>query len=91
MQKLYANYLSSDFGKSPTKYYDTFALRDIDGQKTYSESWPYFLSPDSLSTFRSNRPVPVKSCWNGMIVFDAKPFHSTAAGGGGLMFRGVNE
>ena len=35
----------------------------------------------------SNLPVPVKSCWNGIIVFDAEPFYNDPH----LRFRGVPD
>jgi hypothetical protein len=87
----YAAACALDFSSSSRIYYDTFALRDSEGQKAYTQSWPYFLSHDSLSALRDHRPVPVRSCWNGMIAFDAKPFYPVSLGGNGLKFRGVDD
>ncbi|KAJ5619164.1 hypothetical protein N7510_003148 [Penicillium lagena] len=39
----YAAACSLDFSKPPD-YYDTFALRDIDGHETVMQQWPYFLA-----------------------------------------------
>ena len=35
----------------------------------------------------SGEPVPVQSCWNGVVVFDSKPFYSSSP----LAFRGVPD
>lgn len=35
----------------------------------------------------SNSPVPVKSCWNGIIVFQAEPFYKDST----LQFRGISD
>lgn len=35
----------------------------------------------------SNSPVPVKSCWNGMVVFQANPFYEDPP----LRFRGIAD
>lgn len=61
-----------DYAKPP-KYYDTFALRDAEGQETVMQTWPYFRSRASRSALKSNRPVPVTSCWNGMGKLDSPP------------------
>ena len=37
-----------------------------------------------------HEPVPVKSCWNGVAVFDAKPFYAEEAGAA-LKFRGIGD
>ncbi|KAI8306793.1 Alpha-1,3-mannosyltransferase CMT1 [Colletotrichum sp. SAR11_240] len=67
-------------------YYDTFALRDDAGLKTASWYWPWFHSPRARASAEAMEPVEVKSCWNGMVVFDAAPFYD-----GGLRFRGVED
>lgn len=71
----YAAACSLDF-KQPPHYYDTFALRDDQGQKTASNFWPWFLSPVSRQSAWQSQPVPVQSCWNGMVLFDAAPFYA---------------
>ncbi|KAI8205741.1 Alpha-1,3-mannosyltransferase CMT1 [Colletotrichum sp. SAR 10_77] len=67
-------------------YYDTFALRDDAGLKTASWYWPWFHSPRARASAEAMEPVEVKSCWNGMVVFDAAPFYDE-----GLRFRGVED
>ncbi|ORY16562.1 cryptococcal mannosyltransferase 1-domain-containing protein [Clohesyomyces aquaticus] len=69
----YAAACSLDFSKPPL-YYDTFALRDISGEKPVMQTWPYFLSSKSRSALISSQPVPVESCWNGIVALDAAPF-----------------
>ncbi|RFU33789.1 hypothetical protein B7463_g2534, partial [Scytalidium lignicola] len=82
----YAAACSLDFSKPPI-YYDTFALRDISGAKPITEAWPYFLSTRSRHAIMSNAPVPVKSCWNGIVVFQAEPFYHNPP----LRFRGIPD
>ncbi|KAF7872407.1 hypothetical protein EAF04_003328 [Stromatinia cepivora] len=97
----YAAACSLDFSH-PSQYYDTFALRDSSGRKTSSLSWPYFYSSQSLNALKRNEPVPVKSCWNGMVVFDAEPWYPSSSkeqginnsqshNFKGLKFRGVAD
>ncbi|KAH8591946.1 cryptococcal mannosyltransferase 1-domain-containing protein [Bisporella sp. PMI_857] len=83
----YAAACALDFHSSPTSYYDTFALRDIYGYKTATQSYPYFHSSPSLHALRSMSPVPVKSCWNGMMVFESRPFYGAKP----LKFRGISD
>lgn len=61
-----------DYAKPP-KYYDTFALRDAEGEEAVMQTWPYFRSKSSRKAIKSNRPVPVASCWNGMGKLPALP------------------
>lgn len=76
----------------PYYYYDTFALRDSLGQKAIQLSWPYFQSRDSLQALINNQPVPVKSCWNGVVAFKAAPFYGGSASiDEPLRFRGVPD
>ncbi|PSR79444.1 cryptococcal mannosyltransferase 1-domain-containing protein [Coniella lustricola] len=82
----YASACSMDF-KYPSTYYDTFALRDEDGHKTSSSYWPWFRSPASRDAVLHSDPVPVQSCWNGMVLFDAKPFYGDKA----LRFRAISD
>ncbi|KAJ5794618.1 CAZyme family GT69 [Penicillium paradoxum] len=56
---------SLDFSKPPD-YYDTFALRDIQGHEPIMQTWPYFSSAVSRHAMKNMAPVPVTSCWNGM-------------------------
>lgn len=75
----YAAACAVDFKEYPL-YYDTFALRDADGDKAVSPRWPWFRSSEARADVRAGRPVRVQSCWNGMVVFDAEPFYDTTAG-----------
>lgn len=61
----YAAACSLDFSKPPA-FYDTFALRDTNGEKYVTQSWPYFRSRESRKALLRHEPVPVASCWNGI-------------------------
>jgi hypothetical protein len=76
-----------DFQRAPD-YYDTFALRDSAGQKAITPSFPYFGSRASRRALIASAPVPVQSCWNGMVVFDAAPFYESESP---LRFRGISD
>ncbi|KAA6410976.1 MAG: polysaccharide export (CAP59) [Lasallia pustulata] len=83
----YAAACSLDFSHPPA-YYDTFGLRDSEGHETVIPTFPYFRSWASRDAMVSNRPVPVQSCWNGIVAFDATPFYS---GNNPLQFRGIPD
>lgn len=69
---------SLDFAKPPL-YYDTFALRDIEGYEHVMQTWPYFNSRTSRHALvRNMDAVPVKSCWNGIGMFDVQPLEEHA-------------
>ena len=61
----YAAACSMDYAKPPA-YYDTFALRDIEGYEAVTSTFPYFRSKISRDAMIAGQPVPVQSCWNGM-------------------------
>ena len=61
----YAAACSLDFSKPP-HFYDTFALRDAEGRRAISQTFPYFESQHSRRALLDGLPVPVQSCWNGM-------------------------
>jgi len=61
----YAAACTLDFAKPPN-FYDTFALRDADGESAIMQTWPYFRSRKSRNAIKSGAPVPVSSCWNGV-------------------------
>ncbi|KAI1433639.1 polysaccharide export protein [Xylaria sp. CBS 124048] len=82
----YAAACSMDYKHSPM-YYDTFALRDDMGLKSISQYWPWFQSPTSRTAAEENSPIPVTSCWNGIVVFDSAPFYADPP----LEFRGVED
>ncbi|KAM0722855.1 hypothetical protein Q7P37_001053 [Cladosporium fusiforme] len=83
----YAAACSLDFSKPPA-FYDTFALRDSEGHDTLMQSWPYFRSRASRDALKASQPVPVTSCWNGIVVMNAEPFYSTI---NPLRFRGTPD
>ncbi|KAL8830550.1 MAG: hypothetical protein Q9191_001373 [Dirinaria sp. TL-2023a] len=70
---------------NPFKFYDTFATRDIEG---YSMGVPFFPWFSNAGMGLSRRDVldgkdavRVKSCWSGMVAFDAKFFlHAQPSG-----------
>ena len=82
----YAAACSLDFSKPPA-YYDTFALRDSDGDEAVTSTFPYFRSKVSRDAVIRDIPVPVQSCWNGIVAFDAEPW----TGIDKLEFRGVPD
>jgi len=55
--------------------YDTFVLRDSNGDWVASREVPFFRSRKSRSPILKGLPAPVKSCWNGIIVADAAPYY----------------
>ncbi|KAK0507941.1 hypothetical protein JMJ35_009830 [Cladonia borealis] len=82
----YAAVCALDFSKPPN-FYDTFALRDIEGHEHLMMTYSYFRSHESRSAMVSHRPVPVQSCWNGMVSFDSSPFYAASP----LRFRGIAD
>jgi hypothetical protein len=82
----YAAACSLDFSRPPL-YYDTFAVRDIAGAETVTQTWPYFSSGISRRAVILNEAAPVQSCWNGMVAMDAEPFHGSSP----LRFRGIAD
>ncbi|KAG8529677.1 uncharacterized protein KY384_005158 [Bacidia gigantensis] len=93
----YAAACSLDFAKPPY-YYDTFALRDTQGHEAASSTFPFFRSRASRKAILAHEPIPVRSCWNGIVAFDAAPFYSTHSSQEneqtstpGLRFRGISD
>lgn len=82
----YAAACALDFSRAPY-YYDTFALRDDRGRKTTAQVWPYFAAGASRNAILRGEPVPVQSCWNGVVAMDAAPFQRPNA----LRFRGISD
>jgi hypothetical protein len=65
---------------NPFKFYDTYPTRDLDG---YSMGLPFFPWFSSAGSERSRQAVlagsdsvPVRSCWGGMVAFDARYFQN---------------
>ncbi|TVY48781.1 Alpha-1,3-mannosyltransferase [Lachnellula occidentalis] len=83
----YAAACAMDFSSDAAAYYDTFALRDSSGLKTGSIYYPYFLSRPSLQSLLSLQPIPVQSCWNGLVSFAAASFYTYPQ----LKFRGISD
>ena len=65
----YAAACAMDF-ESPPVVYDTFALRDDEGHEPLMQRWPLFRSEASRKAVLGNQPIPVQSCWNGMLSTD---------------------
>ncbi|RTE69933.1 hypothetical protein BHE90_015682 [Fusarium euwallaceae] len=82
----YAAACSLDFSKPP-QYYDTFALRDANGHEHATQTWPYFRSSKSRAAMKRSEPVPVSSCWNGVVFMPAASF----VGEQGLTFRAIDD
>lgn len=89
----YAAACTLDFELPPT-FYDTFALRDSNGDPALMHTWPYFASSASRNAVLAGKPVPVQSCWNGIVAMSTSPFynHTLAEDDGPpLRFRGVPD
>ncbi|KAG9234352.1 glycosyltransferase family 69 protein [Amylocarpus encephaloides] len=93
----YAAACALDFSHHAEIYYDTFALRDSAGHETLTRTYPFFYSSASLSALLHLKPIPVQSCWNGIVAFDAAPFYASSPRGeksqanDGLRFRGIAD
>ncbi|KAL9589917.1 MAG: hypothetical protein Q9203_001272 [Teloschistes exilis] len=75
-------------GLHPPGMYDDFATRDSNGDILASHLYPYFSSRSSKTAVMSGRVVPVRSCWNGIVAFDAGPFRQHDHP---LRFRGIPD
>ncbi|PVI03339.1 glycosyltransferase family 69 protein [Periconia macrospinosa] len=82
----YSAACSLDFAQFPL-FYDTFALRDSEGHQAVMQTWPYFRSSASRHAAQRLQPVPVTSCWNGMVAMPAAPFLAPNF----LSFRGISD
>ncbi|KAI9036511.1 glycosyltransferase family 69 protein [Aspergillus affinis] len=83
----YAAACSLDFSHPPA-YYDTFALRDLQGHEPIMQTWPYFDSSVARQALKRMEPIPVASCWNGIVAMRASPF---VAHENPLRFRGISD
>ncbi|EEP75902.1 conserved hypothetical protein [Uncinocarpus reesii 1704] len=65
------------------KFYDTFAARDLEGYSTGIPFYPWFSSAGKGESRRDilqqRDAVRVRSCWGGMVAFDASLFQETAS------------
>ncbi|EAU89357.1 hypothetical protein CC1G_11053 [Coprinopsis cinerea okayama7 len=69
------------------RFYDTFVMRDTNGWEFASTRFPIFASGPSRDAMLRGEIVPVKSCWNGIAAFDAKPFLPPTS----LRFRAIDD
>ncbi|KAK3049285.1 hypothetical protein LTR09_009463 [Extremus antarcticus] len=81
----YAAACALDFSRAPLLY-DTFAMRDSEGEEPLMLRWPFFRSQKSRKAIERQESVPVESCWNGMVAMDTTPFYEQ-----GLAFRGIPD
>ncbi|KAL9104988.1 MAG: hypothetical protein Q9163_000160 [Psora crenata] len=65
---------------NPFKFYDTFATRDLEGYSMGIPFFPWFTGAGKgisrLDVLRGRDAVRVKSCWGGMVAFDARAFQA---------------
>ncbi|KAH8801494.1 cryptococcal mannosyltransferase 1-domain-containing protein [Xylogone sp. PMI_703] len=73
----YRSVCATDFATS-WKYYDTFATRDLQGYSIGLPIFPWFANEGSAQSrndvLAEKDAVRVKSCWGGMVAFDARYF-----------------
>ncbi|MCJ1412032.1 hypothetical protein MMC19_006124 [Ptychographa xylographoides] len=59
----------------PVKFYDTFATRNTHGDGIGLPLYPFFTpGPSQRALLSGTDAVPVKSCWGGMVAFNATSF-----------------
>lgn len=67
---------------NPFKFYDTFASRDLEGYGMGLPLYPWFSTAGDGQSRRDVQEgrdaVRVRSCWGGMVAFDAEPFQLPA-------------
>ncbi|WEW57795.1 hypothetical protein PRK78_003262 [Emydomyces testavorans] len=65
------------------KFYDTFAARDLEGYSTGIPFYPWFSTAGKGESRRDvlqqRDAVRVRSCWGGMVAFDASLFQASAS------------
>ncbi|PWY77543.1 hypothetical protein BO70DRAFT_388346 [Aspergillus heteromorphus CBS 117.55] len=63
---------------NPFKFYDTFASRDLEGYGTGLPFYPWFAAAGQAQSrqdvLHGKDAVRVRSCWGGMVAFDARFF-----------------
>ncbi|KAL2814188.1 cryptococcal mannosyltransferase 1-domain-containing protein [Aspergillus granulosus] len=63
---------------NPFKFYDTYATRDLEGYSMGLPFFPWFSDSGSgqsrKDVLAGKDAVPVRSCWGGMVAFDAQFF-----------------
>ncbi|OJJ43270.1 hypothetical protein ASPZODRAFT_136484 [Penicilliopsis zonata CBS 506.65] len=77
---------------NPFKFYDTYATRDLQGYSMGVPFFPWFTSAgkgDSRQDVLDGKDaVRVRSCWGGMVAFDARYFQQTNSP---VRFRSGND
>ncbi|TKA72608.1 hypothetical protein B0A55_06418 [Friedmanniomyces simplex] len=89
---------------NPFKFYDNFATRDLDGYSMGVPFYPWIIGADGGTSrkyvLERKDAVRVKSCWGGMVAFEARWFQPSLQPNSSslaeqpqapLRFRGVNE
>lgn len=68
---------------NPFKFYDTFATRDLEGYSMGVPFYPWFSGAGKgesrQDVLDGKDAVRVKSCWGGMVAFDAKWFQTSGS------------
>lgn len=76
---------------NPFKFYDTYATRDQEGYSMGVPFFPWFTSAghglSRADVLAGKDAVRVKSCWGGMVAFDARPFQADPP----LRFRSTDD
>ena len=76
---------------NPFKFYDTYATRDLEGYSMGVPFFPWFTNAghgySRADVLAGKDAVRVKSCWGGMVAFDAKPFQTDPP----LRFRATED
>ncbi|KAI5290559.1 hypothetical protein KEM54_001196 [Ascosphaera aggregata] len=77
------------------KFYDTFATRDLDGYSMGVPFYPWFTTmgrAESRQDVIDQRDaVRVRSCWGGMVAFDASFFQPSSSTPSPARFRAEND
>ncbi|KAJ5902601.1 hypothetical protein N7495_003129 [Penicillium taxi] len=81
---------------NPFKFYDTFATRDLQGYSMGLPFFPWFTTSGSAESRKDVRngkdAVRVRSCWGGMVAFDAKYFQPPPdSGKSPVLFRASSD
>jgi hypothetical protein len=80
---------------NPLKFYDTFATRDYEGYNMGVPFYPWFTGAGKGISRRDvlsqQDAVRVRSCWGGIVAFDARWFLSSNDNNDPLRFRAVND
>lgn len=76
---------------NPFKFYDTYATRDLEGYSMGVPFFPWFTNAghgySRADVLAGKDAVRVKSCWGGMVAFDARPFQADPP----LRFRATDD